>query len=290
MRFAHLAQSLFNRPLAIHPAKAEMLMAVLAARMGLLDVTRIVRANGEIADLEDPINAVDDRRNGDRKPYDVIEGIARIDVAGTLVHKLGTMRPYSGMTGYDGIRACFVDAVSDPAIRAIVLHIDSPGGDVAGCFDLVDTIASARGHKPVHAICDEVAFSAAYAIASAADRISVPRTGGAGSIGVIAMVVDVTKWMEREGVTVNVIQFGARKADGQPCVALSAEARARFQADVDTMGELFVATVAPLRKLTPAAVRATEAATYLGADAVRLGLADAVESPAAAFRALIASL
>ena len=54
MRFAHLAQCLFNRPLALHPAKAEMLMAVLAQRMGLLDLTRVARANGELVALEAP--------------------------------------------------------------------------------------------------------------------------------------------------------------------------------------------------------------------------------------------
>ena len=287
MRFAHLAQQLFNRPLALHPDKAEMLMAVLGARLGLLDVTRVQRASGEIVDLAEP----DIAESGTAlKPYDVIEGIARIDVCGTLVHKLGSLRPLCGMTGYDGIRACFLDAVADPAIRGICLHIDSPGGEVAGLFDLVDTIKAARGRKPIHAILDETAYSAAYAIASAADRISVPRTGGTGSVGVIALIVDITRWMEKEGVTVNIIQFGARKADGQPFTALSDEARARFQADVDVMGDMFVKTVADNRKMTPAAVRATEAGCFLGRNGVTAGLADVVASPDEAFRALLRTI
>ena len=48
------------------------------------------------------------------------------------MQKLGTLRPYSGMTGYDGIRQNFLEALSDPAVEAIVLDIDSPGGEVAG--------------------------------------------------------------------------------------------------------------------------------------------------------------
>jgi capsid assembly protease len=286
--FPHIAQQLFNRPLALHPAKGEMLMAALAARLGVLDVTRLRRASGEVVTLNDPAAewAGDE---ADRKPYQVVQGIAIIQVSGTLVQKLGCMRPWSGMTGYDGIRACFVDAISDDGIKGICLHVDSPGGEVAGCFDLVDTISSARGRKPVHAVLDEVAYSAAYAIASAADRITVPRTGGTGSIGVIAMLVDMSRWLEKEGVTVNIIQFGARKADGQPFQALPEAARARFQADVDAMGELFVATVAANRGLTPAAVRATEAGTFLGADGVRAGLADAVGSAHDAFAALLSA-
>jgi ClpP class serine protease len=78
------------------------------------------------------------------------------------------------MTGYDGIRQAFLTAMEDPDISGICLDIDSPGGEVAGCFDLVDVIYGARGKKPIHAILTESAYSAAYAIASAADRISVP--------------------------------------------------------------------------------------------------------------------
>jgi signal peptide peptidase SppA len=288
MRFAHLAQALFNRPLLLHPAKAEMLMAVLAQRLGVLDLTHVARANGEVVALEAPDFEGEER--AERKPYSVVHGVAIIEISGTLVHKLGSLQPYCGMTGYDGVRACFLDAVHDPAVRGICLSIDSPGGDVAGCFDLADTIASARGRKPIHAILDESAYSAAYAIASAADRISVPRTGGVGSIGVIAMVVDLTKFLDREGVKVNVITFGAHKAEGQPFLELAPEARARFQDDIDTTGNLFVATVARNRKLSPAAVRATEAATFQGLAGVRAGLADGVASPDAAFRTLLSSL
>ena len=87
-----------------------------------------------------------------------------IQVEGTLVQKLGTLRPYSGMTGYDGIRQNFLEALSDPAVEAIVLDIDSPGGEVAGCFDLVDTIYAARGEKPIWSVLSESAYSAGYAL------------------------------------------------------------------------------------------------------------------------------
>jgi ClpP class serine protease len=71
-------------------------------------------------------------------------GIAVIPISGTLVQKLGSLRPYSGMTGYDGIRQAFLTAMEDQDVSGICLDIDSPGGEVAGCFDLVDVIYSSR--------------------------------------------------------------------------------------------------------------------------------------------------
>lgn len=293
MRFHHLAQRLFNTPLAIRPEKAEVIMAALSDRLG---ISHLFRANGD-AIIVAPEAFFDSdeeerpRRSRDRDcGYDVIAGVAVINVEGTLVHKLGTLRPYSGMTGYDGIRQAFLGALRDPEVRAIVLVVDSPGGEVAGCFDLVDTIYGARGDKPIWSILSEGAYSAAYALASAADRVMVPRTGGAGSIGVIWMHVDWSTALTSAGIKVTFVTYGDRKADGHPEIPLSKEARARFQADIDTMGELFVETVARNRGLPAAKVRDTQAATFLAADAERLGLVDAVMAPDAAFMALLDQL
>lgn len=286
MRFAHLAQRMFNTPLALHPAKAEVIMASLAERLGL---TQVVNVNSDTlaSAMESPYAAPG--RNP-RAGYEVVEGVAIIPIQGTLVQKLGTLHPYSGMTGYDGIRQNFLMALADDAVSAIMLDIDSPGGEVSGCFDLVDTIYSARGAKPIHAILNESAYSAAYAIASAADRITVPRTGGTGSIGVIWMHVDWSQALADGGFRVTFITHGESKADGHPEIPLSKEARQRFQDDIDAMGELFDKTVARNRGLTEKAVRETQAKTYLGAEGVRLGLADTVAAPDAAFRALLQEL
>ncbi len=288
-RLPHLAQRLFNRPLAILPDKAEVVMAVLADRLG---VARLFRADGSAAALDMEVlgpGSSDPARN---RPFEMVGPVAVIPIEGTLVHKLGCIHPYSGMTGYDGIRAMFASAWDDPDVRAIVLDIDSPGGEVSGCFDLVDQIYAARqtGEKPIWAILDEGAYSAAYAIASAATRITVPRTGGTGSVGVIALHTDLSKALTAQGVTVTVITYGAHKADGIETEPLSDEVRARFQADVDAMGDLFVATVARNRGLTPAAVKATQALTYLGDAGTKIGFADAVLSPDAAMSELLGSL
>ena len=291
-RFGHLAQRLFNVPLMIHPQKAEVIMAALADRIG---IASIVNVHGDVI-IPGKQAFFDD---GDDEPraqqlvdtgYDFQEGVAIIKVEGTLVQKLGTLRPYSGMMGYDGIRQVFLTAMADDQVRAIALLIDSPGGEVAGAFDLADMIYECRGEKPIWAILEENAYSAAYALASTADKIVVPRTGGTGSIGVIALHVDWSTAIEKAGLKVTFITYGARKADGASELPLSKEAAASFQKDIDAVGDLFVETVARNRNISASNVRDTEAATFQGIEGVTLGLADAVMAPDAAFRALLDEL
>jgi len=283
--YPHLAQKLFNVPLAITPQKAEIVMAALADRFGL---ARLFHADGRVVALDDWDDDIGEPAQA--RAYEVVEGVAIIPVTGTLVQKLGTLRPYSGMTGYDGLRANLSMALADDAVRGIVLDIDSPGGEVAGCFDLADSIYKARGSKPIWSILTESAYSAAYALASACDRIVVPRTGGTGSVGVICMHVDMSKALGAAGVNVTLIHYGDRKADGADSRPLSDEALSRYQSDVDAMGELFVKTVARNRGLSVKAVRATQATTFLGAAGVEIGFADAVQAPDEAFRSLLAEL
>jgi len=283
--YPHLAQKLFNVPLAITPQKAEIVMAALADRFGL---ARLFHADGKVVALDNWDGDIGEP--AEARAYEVVAGIAVIPVTGTLVQKLGTLRPYSGMTGYDGLRACLSMALADDDVRGIALDIDSPGGEVAGCFDLADDIYRARGSKPIWAILTESAYSAAYALASACDRIVVPRTGGTGSVGVICMHVDMSKALGAAGVNVTLIHYGDRKADGADSKPLSDEALSRYQSDVDAMGELFVKTVSRNRSLSVKTVRATQATTFLGAAGVEIGFADAVMAPDEAFRSLLAEL
>ena len=132
--------------------------------------------------------------------------------------------------------------------------------------------------KPVWAIASDTAFSAAYAIGCAASRLLVSRTGGVGSIGVIAMHVDQTARDAQQGYRYTPITAGDHKNDFSPHEKLGPEAHARLQAEVDRLYSMFVDHVAAMRKLDADAVRATEAGIYFGMDAVTAGLADAVGS------------
>lgn len=289
MSFAHLAQRLFNVPLAIRPEKAEIVMAALAERLGLVNL-RLPDGRLRAFDGDGGLVVAVDDWAAEPCGYDVIAGVAVVEVHGTLVQRQMGLRPQSGMTGYNAIRQNLFAALADDAARAVVLDIDSPGGDCAGLFDLSDAIHAARGAKPLWAVLDESAGSAAYAIAAACDHVTVPRTGYAGSIGVIVLHVEMTKLLAKEGVTVTVLHYGARKADGQPVIPLGKEARAALQADIDTVGELFVQSVARYRGLPATKVRGQEAAVFLGRNAVMAGLVDQVMSPAEAFAALVQSL
>jgi signal peptide peptidase SppA len=267
----------FNAPLAILPAHSTVLLEMLRAPQetshALVDIPRV----------EQMAQALDVRSERMR-PYDLVDGVAIIPIKGILVH--GCTWCGWNETDYASICEKMIEAVEDDEVRGIAMHIGSPGGEVAGCFDLADTIFSLRGEKPIWAIVDESAYSAAYALASCADRIIVPRTGGTGSIGVISMHVDITAALEKFGIKVTTIQYGARKSDSYPTTPLSDAARERFQADIDKMGEMFVDLVARNRGLAASKVRGTEAGCFLGELGVTAGLADEVLSPDEAFVSL----
>lgn len=283
---AALRHGLLNTPLALHapfarPGQPLALPQVLQALGLATEAAPVPPQMAAYGIAEDP---------AEHRAYDVVEGVAIIPVHGTLVQALGTPYSYGWATGFDGIRHNMRQALADPDVAALALHVDSPGGHVAGCFDLADAIFAARGSKPLVAILAENAFSAAYAIASACDRITVPRTGGTGSIGVIALLCEYSAMLEQAGIAVNILQYGDRKADGNPYQPLEKAARERFQAQIDQMGELFVATVARNRTLKPETVRAMQAATFMGAEGVAAGLADAVLAPDVAFAGLVAAI
>jgi signal peptide peptidase SppA len=273
-----LAAPLFNAPVALH-------LPVLAPEG--LTVGHVLRALGLAGEAAEPAPAAAFGEARERsRGYEVLDGIAVVPVLGVLVARLGTPYSYGYVTGYDGIRQNVADALADPDVKAIALQVDSPGGEVRGLFDLVDALHAMRGQKPLHAIVVGAAYSAAYALASAADRVLVPRTGGTGSIGVIALHADFSRMLDEAGITVTLLFHGARKADGNPYQPLADAARARFQRSIDAMGELFIATVARNRGLAADAIRAQQAGTFDGEDGVAQGLADAVMTPDAAFAEL----
>ena len=280
----HIAQRVFNTPLMIHPGKARVIVNALASRLGVAQV-EMLRAGADEGD-----GYVFDRAARDDAGYDLIGPLAIIPVQGTLVQHGGWMDAMSGMVSYSGVRSMLESALHDDRVQAIAFDIDSGGGEVAGCFDLVDAIYEARGIKPLWAVLDEVAFSAAYAIASACDTVTIPRTGGAGSIGVITMHTDMSRAIEAAGLTVTIITHGSRKAEGTELLPLEPDARDRIQADIDTLGDLFTATVARNRALPAEAIREMQAGTFMGDQAVAAGLADFVAAPDIAVETLLDSL
>src|ERR1019366_3372544 len=218
------------------------------------------------------------------KPFEFIRGVAIIPVAGVLCHDYYN---YFGETLYSNIGNSLFAAIEDPDVAGIALVFNSGGGDVSGCFDLTAKIAEAREVKPIVAVLDDVAYSAAYCLACATSMITIPATGGAGSIGVIALRMDMTGAMSKAGVEITTIKFGEMKDDSYPTSPLSKEGKKRLQADVDTLGEAFCEIVARNRDMDVDTVRGSEAGTFLGEKAVSAGLADMVMNPEDSLRLFI---
>ena len=254
----HMAARLFGAPLMIHRPKLEVILAVLGPRIGLAQSA--VPAN-PITSRTAPTGAT---------------GIAVLPIYGTLVRRTVGLEAESGMASYQELATMLDTAVADPNVAAILLDIDSAGGESGGVFDLADRVAAAAKRKPVWALANDMAFSAAYAIGSAASRFIVTRTGGVGSIGVIAMHADQSVKDAKDGVRYTTVFAGARKNDLNPHEPISDEAHAFLKNEVERVYGLFVETVSRNRGVSADAVRATEASIFYGADAVAAGLADAV--------------
>ena len=213
-------------------------------------------------------------------PYREIGTFAVVDIRGPL-----QQRGDFPWDSYERIRER-VAAALESQQESLLLRIDSPGGDVAGCFELAEEIrdrAAAAG-KPVVAYVDGMTASAAYALACSASRICIPPTGVVGSIGCIKMAVDQTRMDRALGLTFAVTSTGKRKADGNPHVPTSEESLAAMQAEVDAMAAVFFDLVARSRSTSAEAVAALEAGMFVGAAAVAAGLADEVTT----FDALVA--
>jgi signal peptide peptidase SppA len=216
--------------------------------------------------------------------------IAVVPVLGPMVKRGSFLDALFGFGNYEDVQARFDAAVADPSIDAIMLEIDSPGGEAAGAFDLADRIFAARSSKPVWAIANDNAFSAAYAIGSAADKLFLTRTGGVGSIGVLAAHVDQSGYDEKQGVKVTTLFAGSRKNDFNAHEPLSEDAAGFLQAEVNRLYGMFVDTVSRNRSLSADAIRTTEAALFFGDDAVKAGLADGVGTFESAIQSLANTL
>lgn len=256
-----ITSRLYNTPHLINGSSLENILHVLEPRLksGAFDLK-----NGNLFQAEE------------KDDYEAPAGIAVIQVYGSLVRKASMMEAECGLCSYDSISKQLSDALADSTIKGIMLDIDSPGGEASGCFDLADEIYQARQSKPVWACANEEAFSAAYAIASSAQKIYIPRTGGAGSVGVVAAHIDQSERDKQIGLKWTFIHAGDRKVDGNPHEPIKDEALNSIQSEVDRLYGLFVDTVARNRNMSSDEVRGTEAGLYFGENAVSAKLADKV--------------
>lgn len=200
------------------------------------------------------------------------EGAALICISGPITKYGSSMSDMPH--GLIGARKAIRDAAANPSIKGIVLHIDSPGGTVAGITDCAEDILRARAVKPVIAFVEDMGASAAYWLASQADRV-IANTGAAvGSIGVYNVVSDWSKFYETQGVAVTVIKSGAFKGVGVEGAPVEDEHKADIQRVVDSIHGLFVGAVNAGRKRDLSAL--ADGRVWIGEEALALGLVDQV--------------
>jgi signal peptide peptidase SppA len=208
---------------------------------------------------------------------DADTGIALLPVMGELVNRGSWLDAMSGLTSYERLDAQLNAAINDPRVKGLVLDMNSPGGQASGAMETADLVRSLSKRKPVVAFVNGQAASAAYAIAAGASRVVFTPSAIVGSIGVVYLHMDRSAAVEKAGLKPTLLHAGAYKIDGSPFAALPDDARARIQASIDGVYDLFVASVAQHRKgLDAAAVRSTEAGVFMGQAAVDARLADAV--------------
>ena len=259
MQLVHLASRLYGTPLLIARPKLDVILSVLGSRIGLPDL-----------DMAMPLPMPRQSATSGQA------GIAVIPVVGTLVRRSMGIEAASGLMSYGEIEARLDAALADPQVAGILLDLDSPGGEASGVFDLAERIRAASTIKPIWAHANDAAYSAAFAIAAACQRLTLSQTAGVGSIGVIALHVDQSVKDAKDGLNYTAVFAGSHKNDFSPHEPLTPQATTALQTEVDRLYDIFVNQVGQMRGIDPDAVRATEAGLFYGEQAVAAGLADAV--------------
>ncbi len=179
--------------------------------------------------------------------------------------------------------AALEEIAKNSRIKALIVHIDSPGGTFVGGEQLYDALRDIAAHKPVVAVMGTVAASAGYMAAVAGDRIFAHQGTITGSIGVIMQTTDITVLLDKLGISAEAIKSTPLKASPSPLEPLSDEARAASQAIIDDMYGLFVEMVAKPRGFDMSRARAlADGRVFTGRQAVANGLIDAIGGEAEA--------
>ncbi len=277
-RYLRIMHAVASTPWAIMPDKLAVILDLLAyratgERLTDEEIQARIGADGIKPQAVKVRAAQSVRREGGG-------GVAVLPVRGVIAHRMEAFDNVSGPGGTSTERFIrgFRDAMADNSVSSIVLDVDSPGGGVPGVDEAATEIRGARGDKPIIAVVNSLAASAAYWIASAADEIVVTPSGEVGSIGVFAAHKEFSRRDETLGVKTTLISAGRFKVEGNPFEPLTEEAREAIQARVDEHYEVFVDAVARGRDVAASAVRGGfgEGRTVGAREAVALGMADRI--------------
>ena len=262
MKYSYVLQAFMETPWAILPHKLAILEEIVARHI-----------SGEKLDAEE----VQTRIHGARRPADRRMGsVAVLPLFGTIFPRANLLTDVSGATSAERFGAQFAELIQDPDVSAIVLDVDSPGGQANGIDEVSRQIFEARGKKPIVAVANYLMASAAYYIGTAADEVVVTPSGEVGSIGAFSVHEDISAALEQKGIKVSLISEGKYKVEGNPYQPLTVEARAAIQVRVSEVYDAFIKSVARNRGIKPAAVRNGygEGRLVGSRQAVEMGMAD----------------
>lgn len=246
MRF--LTNGLSGRePLLIDPAKAKD-HAVLAEKFGFTDM--LAQLFGVAP-----------------KPY-VVDGIGIVPLVGVIGKGVSPLERMMGVADVNDIAEALDAFAANPEVEKVALQVSSPGGTVTGVEELANKVRNLG--KPTMAYTDSEMASAAYWIASAADRVISSPSATVGSIGVYLAIPDYSKAAEMAGIKMVVIKSGKFKGAGIEGTSLNADQVENLQASVDGIHADFKAAVLMKRKMVKA--EAMEGQTFSGKQAAQQGL------------------
>lgn len=266
MKGQYLVRLVNEHPLAVMPAKLQQFEAFLHYRLAGGPPVVYQAAAGP--------------------SYRMEGAVAVLPLFGVISQRLGMIDEMSGGTSLEAFMARFRAAMADPAVRTIVMQIDSPGGSVYGVQEASEEIRAARDSKKIIAAVDPLAASAAYWLASAASEIAMTPSGDVGSIGVVGMHVDYSEALAAEGIRVTYIHAGKHKVEGNQTEPLGEDARAFMQQRVDEYYGAFVRGVSKGRGVAPEAVRKDfgEGRVFGAEQALSVGMIDRIEPLAETIR------
>lgn len=264
-----LSDLIFRRAWALEPTVLQRMSQIVSrhlsgAKLSREEIDAVVAARGV---------------RGEERAYEVRDGVAVVPVQGVIskhARAVGQISQPRG-TSTTAVAAAIDQALADESVGSILLHVDSPGGSVDGVAELANKIHAARGRKPITALADGMMASAAYWIGSQADRVLVSPSAEVGSIGVYSVAEDYSRMAANEGVAVHVIRSGAHKGAHITGAQITPEHIRGMQEVVDAYAGLFHDAVGRGRDLDAEAVaKVATGQTWVGAEAVKQGLADGV--------------
>lgn len=267
-----------NAPWAIQPNKLLEIQGIYATHL-----------RGEKIDIKGIEAALGRPMNNQPMGYSVTDGVAVLPINGVISKRMNLMQQISGGTSSELVANDLKAAMNDPAVKAIILQIDSPGGTVDGTETLGNLVRQANASKPVVAFADGMMASAAYWIGSAASSIYISDSvAQIGSIGVVATHQDISAAEATRGVKTTEITAGKFKRAASQFGALTETGKQTIQDQVDTIYSVFVQAVATNRGVSVDTVleNMADGRVFIGQQAIDAGLVDGVST----LDALIAKL